>query len=162
MVGRGIQLGVPLRPPAEDGDNKGTMDDQNIIRQTKSSNPSTSHQCNHRSGKITTPATKQTPNDKGISTPAPNDDNNNKDNNKNDNYNNGINRGLMSPKITTTVDTVKRAKNSPPMRSQMLPPNNNYRQCQRHRQSKNNRNYNHHHDQRRHAHALSSSFILTQ
>jgi len=71
MVGRVIRLGAPLRPPTDDGDENGTADDANIVRQTTTSSTSMSHHDKHRHGRMTTPVTKLVPNDKGTSMPAP-------------------------------------------------------------------------------------------
>ena len=74
MVGRVIRMGALLSPPTDDGDNKGTANNDNIVRQTKSLLPSMPHQHKHRRGRMTTPATKQVPNDKRILPPAPHED----------------------------------------------------------------------------------------
>ena len=146
MVGKFIRLVAPLRPSTDDGDKNGTADNANIVHQIKSSSPSMLHHHNHRRGRMTNPATKQVPNDKGCLLLEPREYKNNNNNNNNDG-NNSANRGLVPPQNKPTV-ILKRAKNSPPVRSRTLPPKNNRRQCQKHSQAKNNHHYDYHHYQR--------------
>ena len=70
-VCRFICLGAPLKPPTDDGDKNGTADNANIVGQTTTSSISTLYHHKHRRGRMTDPATKLVPNDRGISTPAP-------------------------------------------------------------------------------------------
>ena len=74
MVGRVIRLRASLRPPTDNEDNKGTADDDNIVRQTKSSTPSMSRQHKNRRRRMITPSTNQISNDKRIIPPEPHED----------------------------------------------------------------------------------------